>query len=216
MTKQRTQEAILLASASPRRSELLNQIQVKHLVIQVPAAPGEDEPRLSGEAPLDYVLRTALDKSERASRWIMTDEAKEQPGVATLLSVTKQRPPIILTADTTVCIGEDILGKPSDENHAKELLRSLSGKTHWVHTAVVLTRGDMLVSDISSTEVTFAELTTDTIESYVQSGEPFGKAGAYGIQGIAATFIKKITGSYSGVMGLPLYETAQLLKKVIE
>lgn len=216
MTTHTHQELVLLASASPRRSELLNQIQVNHLVIQVPAAPGEDEPRLAGEAPLDYVLRTALDKADRASKWIMSDEAKRHPGIASLMSTGGSLAPVILTADTTVCIGEDILGKPADKEDARDILRLLSGKTHWVHTAVVVSKGDRRVFEISSTEVTFDALTTDAIDHYVLSGEPFGKAGAYGIQGVAATFIKKITGSYSGVMGLPLYETAQLLKKINE
>lgn len=210
------QEIVLLASASPRRSELLNQIQVKHLVIQVPAAPGEDEPRLAGESPLEYVLRTALDKAERASNWIVTDEAKRHSGIASLTSSGSSQSPIILTADTTVCIGEDILGKPSDEENAREILRSLSGKTHWVHTAVVVSKGARRLYEISSTEVMFDALTTDAIDHYVLSGEPFGKAGAYGIQGLAATFIRRIIGSYSGVMGLPLFETAQLLKKIQE
>ncbi len=210
------QEIVLLASASPRRSELLNQIQVKHHVIQVPAAPGEDEPRLTGESPLEYVLRTALDKADRAIKWIMTDEAKRHSGIASLATAGSSQSPIILTADTTVCIGEDILGKPCDEENAIEILRSLSGKTHWVHTAVVVSKGSRRAYEISSTEVTFDALTTDAIEHYVQTGEPFGKAGAYGIQGLAATFIRRIIGSYSGVMGLPLFETAQLLKKIRE
>ena len=146
----------------------------------------------------------------------MSDEAKRHPGIASLMSTGGSLAPVILTADTTVCIGEDILGKPADKEDARDILRLLSGKTHWVHTAVVVSKGDRRVFEISSTEVTFDALTTDAIDHYVLSGEPFGKAGAYGIQGVAATFIKKITGSYSGVMGLPLYETAQLLKKINE
>lgn len=209
---------VLLASASPRRSELLKQIQVKHQIIQVPSGPGEDEPRLNGEHPLDYVLRTAKDKAERAIQWINTVDAKEQflsaNNTSEIVHSTTSTP-IILTADTTVCIGDRILGKPEDHHDAREILKTLSAKTHLVHTAVVLTRKHHQWSAISTTEVTFDLMSDAIIDSYIQTGEPFGKAGAYGIQGQAATFIKRINGSYSGVMGLPLYETAQLLRQAL-
>lgn len=218
------QDIVLLASASPRRSELLNQIKVKHLVISVPAGPGEDEPRLPGEPPLEYVQRTAYDKSERASRWIQTSDAQQQLSVRSASSSarsstdpafkgTADHQPIILSADTTVCIGNDIMGKPQDVADARLILKRLSGTTHLVHTAVVVCRGAQRWSAISTTEVVFAALSNEELERYIASGEPFGKAGAYGIQGLAATFVKQIKGSYSGVMGLPLYETAQLLNK---
>ena len=218
------QETILLASASPRRSELLNQIKVRHHVIKVPAGPGEDEPRLPGEPPLDYVQRTAREKSERARRWILTSYAKHQlseqlaPPSAlinadSVMIDTADHQPIILSADTTVCIGNDIMGKPQDVPDARVILKRLSGTTHLVHTAVVVCRGEQHWSGLSSTEVIFDSLSDEDIERYIASGEPFGKAGAYGIQGLASAFVKQIKGSYSGVMGLPLYETAQLLKK---
>ena len=212
---------VLLASASPRRSELLKQIHVKHQIIQVPSGPGDDEPRLDGEPPLDYVLRTAKDKAERAIQWINTMDAKEQflsaNNTSDIVHSTPLTPstPIILTADTTVCIGDRILGKPEDHDDAREILKTLSAKTHLVHTAVVVTREHHQWSAISTTEVTFDLLSDTVIESYIRTGEPFGKAGAYGIQGQAATFIKHINGSYSGVMGLPLYETAQLLRQAL-
>lgn len=216
-------EIVLLASASPRRSELLNQIKVRHLVIHVPAGPGEDEPRLDGETPLDYVQRTASDKSERARRWILIPEAEQQlktPSALASLAPTStcitDQPSIILTADTTVCIGHDILGKPQDEEDARAILKRLSGSTHLVHTAVVVCRGSRHWTALSSTEVIFDTLSDGEIDRYVASGEPFGKAGAYGIQGIAAAYIKQIKGSYSSVMGLPLYETAKLLRAASE
>ena len=206
---------VLLASASPRRSELLRQIEVEHHIIQVPSGPGEDEPRLKGEPPLDYVLRTANDKAKRAIEWINTVEAKAQ----FLSDINALEIPhsslIILTADTTVCIDEQILGKPKDQQDAREILKTLSANTHLVHTAVVVTRASRQWSAISTTEVTFDLMSDTAIDAYIQTGEPFGKAGAYGIQGQAAAFIKQIHGSYSGVMGLPLYETAQLLRQAL-
>ncbi len=215
MRHEQLHETLLLASASPRRSELLNQLKVRHLVINVPAGPGEDEPRLPDEPPLTYVLRTALEKSLRANQWISSADAPFQRHSETKITDTVNPPPFILTADTTVCIENDILGKPQDEKHAREILKRLSGTTHLVHTAVVLTRGSQRWSDISSTEVVFDLISDLEIEQYIQSGEPFGKAGAYGIQGLAAAYIKQINGSYSGVMGLPLYETAKLLKQAL-
>ena len=206
---------VLLASASPRRSELLAQIQVKHQIIHVPSGPGEDEPRHDGELPLDYVLRTAKDKAQRAILWLDTVDAKKQILKGAQETEIDDSPPIILTADTTVCLGEKILGKPEDHHDAREILKTLSGKIHLVHTAVVVTKGQHQWSAISSTEVTFDLISDSAIEAYIQTGEPFGKAGAYGIQGLAATFIKQINGSYSGVMGLPLYETDQLLKQAL-
>lgn len=123
---------LYLASASPRRHELLLQINVAHQVVDLPAAPGEDEPRLPGEAPLEYVQRTARDKADRAVRWL----EKQNPDRFNLNAA-------ILTADTTVALGDLILGKPRDEADAKEILSLLSGKTHLVHTAVVCARGAM-------------------------------------------------------------------------
>jgi septum formation protein len=119
----------------------------------------------------------------------------------------------ILTADTTVAMGDLILGKPADQDDAKKILSTLSNQTHLVHTAVVLAKGQERLTALSTSKVRFAELSPEDIDRYIASQEPFGKAGAYGIQGMAAMFICQLEGSYSGVMGLPLFETAQLLKK---
>lgn len=193
--------SLYLASASPRRHDLLLQINVAHEVIDIPAAPGEDEPRIKGESPLDYVQRTARDKADRAVKWL----EKQDPDRFNLRAN-------ILTADTTVAFGDLILGKPRDEADAKEILSLLSGKTHLVHTAVVCARGAMRWEALSTSEVSFGQLSLRDITDYIATKEPFGKAGAYGIQGNAARFIRELRGSYTGVMGLPLYETGQLLK----
>ena len=188
---------IYLASASPRRHEILTHMGIAHDILTVPAPEGDDEPRLPGESPQDYVLRTAHDKALRASAWI-----------------DKNRLPrhAILTADTTVSMGDEILGKPESIEDVKRMLGRLSGKTHLVQTAVTLTQGHVIHERLSTTQVTFDTLSADDIEDYARSVEPWGKAGGYGIQGKAAAFIVNINGSYSGVMGLPVYETAQLLR----
>lgn len=188
---------LFLASASPRRHELLKQIGIEHQVLQVPPAPGEDEPRHCGETPLEYVQRTAQEKSDRARQYLV-----EQPNAA------------ILTADTTVALGDLVLGKPSDEVDAFNLLKILSNQTHTVYTALVLTWKDSQWKALSTSRVTFADLSFQDIDTYIKTGEPFGKAGAYGIQGYAAQFIRHLEGSYSGVMGLPLFETSHLLKNL--
>lgn len=193
--------SLYLASASPRRHDLLLQINVAHEVIDIPAAPGEDEPRIKGESPLDYVQRTARDKADRAVKWL----EKQDPDRFNLRAN-------ILTADTTVAFGDLILGKPRDEADAKEILSLLSGKTHLVHTAVVCARSALRWEALSTSEVSFGQLSLRDITDYIATKEPFGKAGAYGIQGNAARFIRELRGSYTGVMGLPLYETGQLLK----
>jgi|HigsolmetaGSP11D_1036233.scaffolds.fasta_scaffold01351_6 MAF protein len=191
--------AIYLASASPRRRELLAQIGVPHEVLRVPAPPGEDEPWHPGESAADYVERTAREKAERAMAWI---DAQRLPALP------------VLAADTTVIKDGMVLGKPADRDDARRILRLLSGSRHEVRTAVVLAHGprrDMLVS---VTAVDMRELSDDEIDRYCDSGEPWGKAGAYGIQGLAGCFVARIEGSYTGVMGLPLYETAALLARV--
>ena len=193
---------LYLASASPRRHELLLQINVAHQVIDIPTVPGEDEPRLQGEPPLNYVQRTARDKADRAVTWL----SQQNPN-------SVERNATILTADTTVALGDIILGKPRDEADAKEILLQLSGRTHLVHTAVVCARGPMRWETLSTSAVTFSDLSLETIDTYISTREPFGKAGAYGIQGAAASFIQELRGSYTGVMGLPLFETDQLLKR---
>ena len=195
-------EPIFLASASPRRRELLDQIRVGYTVFEVPPPPGEDEPRLKGESPLAYVTRTALEKARRAIAWAHAIDN---------MAVGNSR--ALLTADTTVALGDEILAKPADAADAANMLARLGGKTHVVHTAVVVVAGGITLEALSSSQVTFSAMSQADIDTYVASGEPFGKAGAYGIQGMAARFIPRIDGSYSGVMGLPLFETASLLER---
>lgn len=178
----------------------------------MPSPPGEDEPRFVSESPLEYVQRTAQDKALRAQAWLIKQKlAKLQAGQSTA----------ILTADTTVAFGDFVLGKPGDAQEASRILNLLSGKTHTVYTALVLSQTTMHSSaqwnqwrSLSTTQVTFAEITQKEIDDYIATGDPFGKAGAYGIQGHAAQFIKRIEGSYSGVMGLPLFETNELIKQL--
>ncbi|NYT79439.1 septum formation inhibitor Maf [Alcaligenaceae bacterium] len=192
---------IYLASASPRRHEILTLMGVPHEVLRVPAPDGEDEPRLPGESPAIYVCRTARDKALHAAAWL----AEQHNTNAT----HAQRP--ILCADTTVILDDDILGKPATEQHARDMLARLSGRTHAVHTAIALMHNGQLYEDVSITTVRFKPLTVEEIRHYCSSGEPMGKAGAYGIQGLAGMFVASITGSYTGVMGLPMFETGKLL-----
>jgi len=188
---------LYLASASPRRRELLTQIGLAHEVLRVPAPPGEDEPQHPGESAADYVRRTASDKALRGRDWMRSQALPTLP---------------LLAADTTVVLDGVVLGKPADRDDAMRILRALSGATHDVHTAVAVWAGNQLLEAVSITQVRMRELTGDEIGRYCDSGEPFGKAGAYGIQGLAGTFIAHISGSYTGVMGLPLFETANLLR----
>ncbi|MFC4276987.1 Maf family protein [Achromobacter aloeverae] len=187
---------IYLASASPRRRELLAQIGVAHQVLAVPAPPGEDEPRHAGEAAEVYVRRTAREKAERGVRYLRDQALAPLP---------------LLAADTTVILDGDVLGKPADREDAIAILQRLSGRAHQVHTAVVVAAGGMLHEAVSVTDVRLRPLDRRDIERYCDSGEPFGKAGAYGIQGLAGIFVAHIAGSYTGVMGLPVFETAELL-----
>ncbi|WP_241060004.1 Maf family protein [Achromobacter xylosoxidans] len=187
---------LYLASASPRRRELLTQIGLPHEVLRVPAPPGEDEPQHPGESAADYVRRTARDKAERGRDWLRAQSLPIMP---------------LLAADTTVILAGQVLGKPADRDDAIRILQALSGQTHQVHTAVALWSGERLLESVSITEVQMRPLQADEIARYCDSGEPYGKAGAYGIQGLAGTFIARIDGSYTGVMGLPLFETANLL-----
>jgi septum formation protein len=180
-------DRIHLASASPRRSQLLRQIGVAHDVRPVDL----DESRRAGESPRDYVLRLA--------------QAKATAGAAMGLDMP------VLAADTTVAIGEEIFGKPRDENDGIRMLAALSGKSHGVLTAVAVARQGRLETAISETRVTFRALSAAECRSYWASGEPMDKAGAYAIQGFGAVFIARLEGSHSGVMGLPLCETAALL-----
>lgn len=190
---------IYLASASPRRHDLLDSIQIPHDVLMVPSPPGEDEPRLEQESPGDYVRRTARDKLHRALLWCAQDSNLDQERA-------------ILSADTTVCMGEEIFGKPSDIEDAARILRQLSGRNHKVMTALSLGVGGVEYESISISEVSFKTLNEREILEYCASGEPMGKAGAYGIQGLGGIFIRHLSGSYTGVMGLPVHETYRLLE----
>ncbi|MEI2418546.1 nucleoside triphosphate pyrophosphatase [Orrella sp. JC864] len=193
------QSALLhLASASPRRRELLLQLGVPHAVLAVPAPPGEDEPRLPGETPQDYVRRTAREKALRALRWRTERGLPELP---------------LLAADTCVSLDQEIFGKPVDASDAAAILARLSGTCHMVRTAVVLAHAGQLLEDLSQTQVWMRELDAGEITRYCAGPEPYGKAGAYGIQGLAGAFVARIDGSYTGVMGLPLCETAGLLAR---
>ncbi len=189
---------LYLASASPRRRELLTQIGLAHEVLRVPAPPGEDEPQHPGESAADYVQRTARDKALRGRDWVRAQALPVLP---------------LLAADTTVILAGEVLGKPADRDDAIRILRALSGAAHEVHTAVAVWSGDRLLEAVSITQVRMRALQEDEIGRYCDSGEPFGKAGAYGIQGLAGTFVSHIAGSYTGVMGLPLFETANLLRE---
>lgn len=181
---------IVLASASPRRRELLRQIGVNFRVV----VTNVDERVLDLELPADYVLRVARDKA--ASAWRM-DGGK--------------RP--VLGADTAVVIDGRILGKPGSRLAAQSMLERLSGRSHEVYSAVALAvTEDDIRTELSVTSVTFADLEPEWIETYLDSGDSMDKAGAYGVQGRAAEKISRIEGSFSGVMGLPLYETSQLLR----
>ena len=190
---------IYLASQSPRRSQLLEQLGVVHRVL----LPGADEDSealevmLPGEAPRAYVQRvTAL---------------KLRAAVARLQRLGLPDAPV-LCADTTVALGDLILGKPADAQDAQRMLGLLAGRTHQVFTAIALSLGERVEQACSASDVVFDALTPDAIDHYVASSEPMGKAGAYAVQGRAAAFIARIEGSYSGIMGLPLFETAQLLR----
>jgi len=182
---------ILLASQSPRRRELLRQIGVDFECLPVTI----DERPLAGETPEACVQRLALEKA-RAGRAVQS--------AASALPV--------MGADTIVIAGEAVLGKPADRREAIEMLQSLSDRTHRVMTAVALA-GDREVACMNTSHVTFRALTARECGAYWETGEPQDKAGAYAIQGLAAMFITRLEGSYSSVMGLPLYETAALLQE---
>lgn len=190
---------IYLASQSPRRRQLLQQLGVQHeLLLPDPHEDAEAlEAEQAGESPDDYVRRVTL------AKWHAAHERLQRRRVSQGLADAP-----ILCADTTVALGSQILGKPADADDARRILRLLSGRTHRVLTAVAV-NGQWLVSDSS---VTWRELDDGEIDRYVASGEPMGKAGAYAIQSQAAAWMSRIDGSYSGIMGLPAFETAQLLK----
>jgi septum formation protein len=179
---------LILASGSPRRRELLAQIGIEfhQQVAEV------DETRRPGESPVDYVKRVALEKARAVH-------------AVTLAAVP------VLGADTSVVIDGEVLGKPADYEDARDMLRRLSGRVHEVLSAVALV-GEFEAVSVNRSKVWFRDIGDSEIQAYWHSGEPQDKAGAYAIQGLAATFIRRLDGSYSAVMGLPLFETAQLLQ----
>lgn len=187
------QDFIYLASASARRRELLDQIGIRYHTHPVQI----DESRRADEPPPDYVRRLALDKA-RAAWW----------------AVAGKGPRPVLAADTAVVLDDEVFGQPRDRAHALAMLERLSGRTHEVLTAVAVKLGAQEESVLSTSRVSFRELDAAEREAYWRSGEPVGKAGAYAVQGRAAIFISALHGSYSGVMGLPLFETARLLEAV--
>ncbi|MDQ2151641.1 Maf family protein [Alcaligenaceae bacterium C4P045] len=191
---------LYLASTSPRRRELLQTMHIAFTVLDVPAPPGEDEPQHAGESAHDYVCRTAREKAERGRDWVTAQGLARLP---------------VLGSDTTVILDGDVLGKPADDAEAQRMLARLSGRTHEVKTAVALwvPDRDTVWEVVATTAVTFRTLDADDIARYCASGEPFGKAGAYGIQGLAGAFVSHLSGTFTGVMGLPVFETAQLLAR---
>jgi len=195
---------VYLASRSARRRELLKQIGIGFEVIlfrdQQGRGPDIDETPHPGEKPEDYVLRVCREKADFGWNRLLQRGLPRLP---------------VLSADTTVCIDDTILGKPSDREQAAAMLRSLAGREHRVLTAVAVRLADWFDMAVNETFVRFRDLDEREITDYADSGEPLDKAGAYAIQGRAAVFITEIRGSYSGVVGLPLCETAQLLRKLM-
>src|SRR5262249_2026519 len=179
----------ILASASPRRAELLCSAGIDDFIIRVADI---DETQLPNESPHEYVLRLAREKARSVAQG---DE-------------------IALGADTTVVINNEIAGKPVDGEDAKRMLRALSGQWHEVLTAVSLVYGDCVLSEVVSTRVKFADMSEEEIDWYVSTGEPLDKAGAYGIQGYALRFVEQIEGNYSNVVGLPLQVVYRMLREL--
>ena len=183
--------SILLASGSPRRRELLKQLAVSFKV----AAADIDESIIDGEAPEDYVVRLAREKA--------------------LVGVEQNGGQVpALGSDTIVLLDGQILGKPETRAEAESMLQSLSGQTHQVYSAVALAlEADNVLDTLNITAVTFGKMPVEWIRQYCQGDEPMDKAGAYAVQGGTGQYIRRIEGSYSGVMGLPLFETAELLRR---
>ena len=195
-------QKIYLASKSPRRRELLRQIGVEFELLMLRDSGARDgavsEVPYPNEAPVDYVARIAREKAESGATAVLWRKLPQRP---------------VLAADTTVTIDGRILGKPADTSEAISMLQSLSGKTHQVLTSVAVMANENLIQTTQCSEVTFGVLSDDMLRTYCTLSEPYDKAGAYGVQGYAAQFIKHIAGSYSGIMGLPLFETTQLLQQ---
>lgn len=179
---------LVLASGSPRRLQLLASLG---LDCEVSPVDIDETPR-PGEAPANYARRIAVEKAAVAA----TQHAPDR---------------LVLAADTVVALDDEIFGKPAGHDEAARMLRRLSGRCHEVHTAVAACREGTTAFRLASSEVTFRKLLAHEVEAYVATGEPLDKAGAYGIQGLAAVFVARLCGSYTGVVGLPLCETAELL-----
>jgi septum formation protein len=197
------ERGVYLASRSPRRRELLSQIGVRFHLLLFRARPGEpaevDENPLAGEAPDAYVVRLARAKADAGWRRMLQRNLPPGP---------------VLAADTTVTVDARIYGKPASREDAAAMLRVFSGRTHEVLTAVAVKHDDWVESVLSRSEVRFKKMSEEEIANYVASGECDDKAGAYAIQGRAARYVAELRGSYSGVMGLPLYETGQILDRL--
>jgi septum formation protein len=196
-------QKIYLASKSPRRRELLRQIGVEFELLMLRDSASRRGPEVSeivlpGESPEIYVARVALEKAQCAQRTMLWRKLPIRP---------------VLTADTTVALEGQILGKPGDMAEAVNMLKALSGRTHQVLTSIAVCHHDETWQTTQCSNVTFAALSEQTITAYCATQEPYDKAGGYAVQGQAAAFIQEIAGSYSGVMGLPLFETAQLLRQ---
>ena len=191
---------VYLASQSPRRRELLDQLHIAHRLL--PADADEDvealEVRSGSESPRAYVRRVTRLKAAAARDRLERRGLPDAP---------------ILVGDTTVAIEQEMLGKPINADDARRMLASLSGRVHRVLTAVAVVHGPRLEESLSESRVRFRVLSADDIDAYLATDEPYGKAGAYAIQGRAAAFIDRISGSHSGIVGLPLYETTQLLHR---
>ncbi len=189
---------IILASRSPRRIELLNQIG-----LECKTFPADiDETQLLNESPEHYVIRLAKQKAEACLQSLSRG-----------LTVNKLASYPVLAADTTVVLAGKVLGKPENDDEARKMLADLSASSHQVHTAVALAFKGEIEVVLSTTTVEMMALSTAQIEYYIATGEHTDKAGSYGIQGLAGAWVKHIEGSYTGVMGLPIYETATLLRK---
>lgn len=182
--------AVILASASPRRRDLLDLIGIAHEV-----RPADiDETALPDEAPIPHAERLARAKAHAL--------AEGHPDI------------VVIAADTIVVVDGDILGKPRDEAHAAEMLRRLAGRAHTVYTAIAVARGELTESAVEAVRVTFRALTDDEIAAYIATREPMDKAGAYGIQGYGATIVERVDGDYFSVMGLGLRRLVELLERV--
>lgn len=192
MTQASNPPQIVLASQSPRRRELLAQLGVGFHVESVSI----DETPLPNEAAMDYVLRVAEDKARAG--W---EGAGKRLGLP------------VLGSDTAVVVDGEILGKPRDAADSQRMLALLSGRSHQVFTSIACMNGERVESECVISEVSFADISLETMQRYWQSGEPVDKAGSYAIQGFGAVFVRKMSGSYTGIVGLPLYETAGMLAR---